>query len=80
MIHALGGRLSIQGSVFINNKKTEQWNSNPIPIVLEPNVISAIITGNEFYGKARITNKARGRTIIKDNLEQTEEDPYPAKR
>ncbi|MHB1001136.1 MAG: glycosyl hydrolase family 28-related protein [Armatimonadota bacterium] len=79
MIHALGGRLSIQNCVFINNKKTEQWSSNPVPIVLEADVISAIITGNEFYGKSRITNKAKGRTIIKDNIEQTEEDPTQRK-
>jgi hypothetical protein len=72
--------LFFSACVFINNKKTEQWSSNPVPIVLEPDVISAIITGNEFYGKSRITNKSKGRTIIKDNIEQTEEDPFPAKK
>lgn len=80
MIHVLGGRLSIQGCVFINNKKNEVWTSNPIPICLEPDVISAVIIGNEFYGKSRIVNRARGRTVIKDNVDQTEEDPYPKKK
>jgi hypothetical protein len=76
MIHALGGRLSINGCVFINSKVTEGV-SNPMPIVLEPDVISAVITGNEFYGKSRITNRARGRVVIEHNIEGTDEEPYP---
>lgn len=71
------GRVSIQGCVFINSRNTQNVNSNPIPIVLQPGVRSALIMGNEFYGKARIVNKASGRAIIKDNIEETDERPWP---
>jgi hypothetical protein len=71
------GRIAINGCVFINNEGTAGVNSNPIPLVLEPDVRAAIITDNEFYGAARIVNRARGRVIINDNLEQTDEDPFP---
>ena len=43
-------------------------------------VRSAIITDNEFYGRARIVNRARGRVVIADNIEQTDEDPFPQQR
>jgi len=78
MIIAESGRLSIQGCVFINSQNTAGVNSNPVPIVLRPDVRSAVITGNEFYGQARIANQARGRVVIADNLEQTDEEPFPA--
>jgi hypothetical protein len=80
MIVAESGRLAIQGCVFINSRNTEGVNSNPVPIVLRPDVRSAIITGNEFYGQARIANQARGRVVIADNVEQTDEEPFPAPR
>ncbi|MGI8906744.1 MAG: glycosyl hydrolase family 28-related protein [Candidatus Sumerlaeaceae bacterium] len=76
LINALGGRLSINGCVFINSTVTV---ANPIPIVLEPDVISAVILGNEFYGKHEIVNRARGRVEIGNNIFGTDEDPYPSK-
>lgn len=72
-----GGRVSITDSVFINCRATEGVNSNPIPIVLEPDVKAAVIKGNEFWGEARIVDRARGRVVIADNIEQTEDAPYP---
>jgi hypothetical protein len=78
MIVAEGGRLSIQGCVFINSRNTAGVNGNPVPIVLKPDVRSAVITGNEFYGQARIVNQARGRVVIADNVDQTDEEPFPS--
>lgn len=76
MLLVEAGRVSAQGCVFLNNRNTAGVNSNPIPIVLQLAVRSAIITGNEFYGKARIVNRARGRVIINDNIEETDENPW----
>lgn len=77
MLVARQGRLSVEGCVFINSRVTEKGSGNPIPIVLEKDVRAAIITGNEFYGRARIVNRARGRVVIRDNVEQTDEVPFP---
>lgn len=77
MILVEQGRVSIQGCVFINNRNTAGVNSNPIPITLEREVRAAIITGNEFYGRARIVNRAKGRVVIRDNIEATDEEPFP---
>lgn len=74
MILAESGRLSIDDCVFINSTVTAV---NPTPIILQPNVRSAIITGNEFYGKATIINKSQGQVIIKDNIEETDTNPFP---
>jgi hypothetical protein len=78
MIQADGGRLGFSNCLFINSKGTAGVNSNPIPLVLGPDVISALVMGNEFYGEARIVNNARGRVVIEHNLENTGDDPYPA--
>ncbi len=74
MIHVRSGRISITDSVFINS-----WDApyNKVPIILEPAVQAAIITGNEFYGPTLIVNRAKGRTVIKDNLFETDTDPFP---
>ena len=80
MIVAESGRLAIQGCLFMNNRNTTGINGNPVPIVLKPGVRSAIIEGNEFYGQSRIVNKAKGRVVIANNLEETEENPFPAKK
>jgi hypothetical protein len=77
MILVEQGRVSIQGCVFINNRNTAAVNSNPIPVVLETEVRSAIITGNEFYGRSRIVNRTKGRVILRDNIEATDEEPFP---
>jgi hypothetical protein len=79
MIIADSGRLAIQGCLFMNNRNTAGVNSNPIPIVLKPEVRSALIEGNEFYGASRIVNQARGRVVIANNLEETDEMPFPQK-
>lgn len=78
MIIADGGRLAIQGCVFMNSRNTAGVNSNPVSIVLRPGVRSAIIEGNEFYGQARIANQAKGRVVIANNTEETDENPFPA--
>jgi len=77
MILCESGRVAINGCVFINNERTAEANSNPVPIVLQPDVRSAVITGNEFYGKSRIVNNAKGRVVIANNIEETDEDPFP---
>lgn len=74
VINALGGRLSVNGCVFINSKVTAL---NPTSIILEPDVISATILGNEFYGKGEILNRSRGRVVIEHNIRETDENPYP---
>jgi hypothetical protein len=71
------GRVSIEGCQFINCRGTAGVNSNPVPVVLEPDVRAAVITGNEFWGKARIVNRARGHVAITGNVEETEDEPFP---
>lgn len=68
------GRLAITDSLFIN-----YWDApyNKTPIVLGENVRSAVITGNEFYGPAQIVNRSRGQAIVRDNLFETETNPFP---
>lgn len=72
VINALGGRLSVSGCAFINSEKTADI-ANPGGITLARDVIAAVITGNEFYGKARIDNQAKGKVVISDNVEGTDE-------
>jgi hypothetical protein len=74
IIHAKTGRLSITDSVFLNF-----WDApyNMTPIVLEPDVINAVITNNDFYGKTDIVNRSKGKTIIKDNIFESNPDPQP---
>jgi hypothetical protein len=72
-----GGRVSIVNCVFINSRNTEGVNSNPTPIVLGPDVRAAIITGNEFYGEAKIVNNAKGQVVIANNVERTDEEAAP---
>ena len=70
IINVTNGRLGVSNCVFINSKYTTQ---NIPPIVLGEKTISAIITGNEFYGSKQIANKATREVIIKDNLFGTDE-------
>lgn len=74
LIHALEGRVSVTNSVFLNF-----WDApyNSSPIILEPKVVGAIITGNEFYSKAEIVNRSKGHTVVRDNIFETGSDPYP---
>ena len=74
MIRVRSGRISITDSLFIN-----YWDAPYArnPVVLEPLVKAAIITNNEFYGPATITNKALGRTVISGNITETDTRPYP---
>jgi hypothetical protein len=80
MIIAESGRLAIQGCVFMNNRNTARVNSNPVPIVLKSAVRSAIIEGNEFYGQSRIVNQAKGQVVLANNLEETDEKPFPERK
>ena len=74
MIRVRSGRVSITDSLFVN-----YWDApySRNPIILEPEVKAAIITNNEFYGTANITNKALGRTVISGNITETDTKPYP---
>jgi len=73
MIHVKSGRISITDSVFINYWDAEYAR---VPIVLEPPVQAAIIANNEFYGKAEIVNRAKGRAVISGNVFETDTDPF----
>lgn len=75
LIHVLEGRVSITDSVFINS-----WDApyNRQAIVLERPVRAAIITNNEFYGKAGIVNNSIGRVVIEGNIEETDTNPFPS--
>ena len=74
MIHVKSGRIAITDSVFINS-----WDApyNRAPIILEPEVQAAVIANNEFYGKAEIINRSRGRVKIANNVEETDTNPFP---
>jgi hypothetical protein len=58
-IDAIGGTVIIRGCEFKENKPQ---------IHLGKNIQRAIITDNLMQGKTRIANKAKGKTVIKDNL------------
>lgn len=82
LIHVSSGRVAIADSVFMNSEHTfiQQPGSDrgpwvPDQVVLEPDVIAASIVGNEFYGPLRIVNRARGQTMITNNLERTDTPP-----
>ena len=77
MIVVDSGRVAINNCVFINSRNTAGVNSNPVPIVLKPEVRAAVITANEFYGQARIQNGSKGHVVIENNIEQTDENPFP---
>ena len=64
MIVVDSGRVAVNNCVFINNRNTAGVNSNPVPIVLRPEVRSAVITANEFYGQARIQNGSKCQVVI----------------
>lgn len=73
VIHAQGGRLGITDCTFINRLPA---SSKPAPqIVLEPDVQSAIITANEFYGPGTISNQSQGKVQIANNIERTDSGP-----
>ena len=74
MIRVRSGRISITDSLFVNYWDAPYSNN---PILLERAVKAAIITNNEFYGKAKITNNALGRVVISGNIEETDTKPYP---
>jgi hypothetical protein len=69
MIIAESGRLSIENCQFL---PSDTLPVNPVPIVLEPNVVSAIIVGNEFNGAGKIVNHASGQVKIAENTFDTE--------
>jgi hypothetical protein len=75
LIRVDSGRVSITDSLFING-----WDAtyNNKPIYLGPDVISAIISNNEFYGKSTVENHAKGRVVIENNIGETETNPFPA--
>lgn len=64
------GRISITNCVFLNMYDAPFNNR---PIVLDPPVRAAVITGNEFYGPGTIVNNSGGQVVIKDNVADTDE-------
>ena len=74
LIRVDSGRVSITDSLFING-----WDAayNNTPIYLGPDVISAIIANNEFYGKSTVENHAKGRVVIENNVAETQTNPFP---
>ncbi len=84
LLHVLGGRVAVQNCSFANSpravvadivpgREQEPGVINPVPIVLEPGVRAALITGNEFYGGPGVVNRSQGNVVIANNLEQTDE-------
>jgi hypothetical protein len=71
MIIAESGRLGIENCQFL---PSEYLPVNPISIVLGPNVVSAIIVGNEFNGAGKIVNRSRGQVRIAENTFDTERE------
>ncbi len=69
LIVADGGRLSVVGCHFVTS---DFASVNPIPLSLGPNVVSAIIVGNEFNGRMEIQNRSKGQVRIADNTSETE--------
>ncbi len=74
LIRVESGRISITDSLFVNDRDAPYYRT---PIVLEPGVRAAVITGNEFYGPAEIVDRSRGATVIRDNLFETETKALP---
>ena len=74
LVRAESGRVSISNSLFIN-----YWDApyNETPIILDSDVRTAFVTENEFYGSGAIVNNARGQTVLRDNLAETETNPFP---
>ena len=79
LIDVPSGRISVTGCVFTNSGKArkeqlfeptpEEVGWNPEYILLEPGVISAVITSNEFYGPATIINNSKGKVVISNNVD-----------
>jgi hypothetical protein len=67
-----GGRIGINGCTFMTYKDSPFW-ADPPAIRIGKNVKAALITANEFYGRPRIETEAPDRTVIANNIEQTEE-------
>jgi hypothetical protein len=67
-----GGRIGINNCCFHPNAKDTTY-ADPVAVVLKKPVLAAIITGNEFYGQARITNEVPDRSTIANNIEGTAE-------
>jgi len=70
IIRVREGRISITNCVFLNMYDAPFNNR---PIVLDPPVRAAVITGNEFYGPGTIVNNSEGQVVIKDNVADTDE-------
>jgi len=72
IIRVRQGRISITNCVFLNMYDAP---FNRRPIVLDPEVRAAVITGNEFYGPGTVISKSKGSVIINNNIENTETPP-----
>ena len=72
IIRVRQGRISVTNCVFLNMYDAP---FNQRPIVLDPGVRAAVITGNEFYGPGTVVSKAEGSVIVNNNIENTEFPP-----
>ncbi|MHB0998131.1 MAG: glycosyl hydrolase family 28-related protein [Armatimonadota bacterium] len=70
LLDVKSGHLMINGCTFPQSDNNEAYI---LPAVrLGPMVRSAIITGNNFLGKADIENRSKGKVVIANNAEYTE--------
>lgn len=62
LIHARGGRLQVRGCEFLEGHAPRDH------VVLEAGVIHAVISDNTSRAPFTVINKAKGKTVIRDNL------------
>jgi hypothetical protein len=78
IIHVKGERVAFHGCEFVNNNNLANGLGicNPDHIVLEPGVKSALIVCNQFWGRMRVINRARGHIMIMANTDLTDDAPF----
>ena len=64
LIHAQSGRLQVRGCYFIDGALPREH------ILLDVGVMSAHISDNTSRTAFTITNKAKGKTVVRDNLNE----------
>lgn len=64
LIHAKSGRLQVRGCDFIDGAVPREH------LLLDEGVLSANISDNTSLTPFTITNKAKGKTVVRDNLSE----------
>lgn len=64
LIHAMSGRLQVRGCEFIDGHTARDH------VVLEEGVVYANISDNTSRSMFTVINKARGKTVVRDNLSE----------